>query len=114
MESNNGGRRIVKTNEADPEVYDFDGKAQPEIEFLPLSYDRQTRRGTYIMRMAAGAQTFEHVHNFREEYFILEGDLVEDDGTVLGPGDYVCFTPGTRHYSRTNRGCVLIAFDWEK
>jgi quercetin dioxygenase-like cupin family protein len=113
MESKSFGRKIVKTNEVDFEIYDLDGKPQPEIELLQLSYDRQTRRGTYMMRMAPGAQTVEHIHKCREEFLILEGDLVENDGTVLGPGDYVCFTPGTRHYSRTNKGCLLIAFDWE-
>ncbi len=114
MESNSAGRRIVKTHKVDFEIYDLDGKPQPEIELLRLSYDLQTRRGTYMMRMAAGAQTVEHTHKFREEYLILEGDLVENDGTVLGPGDYVCFAPGTRHYSRTNEGCLLIAFDWKE
>jgi anti-sigma factor ChrR (cupin superfamily) len=114
MNSNTNGRRIVHTSKAKFELYDLDGKPQPEIELLRLSYDLQTRRGTYMMRMAAGAQTVEHAHKCKEEYLILEGDLVENDGTVLGPGDYVCFAPGTRHYSRTNEGCLLIAFDWKE
>ena len=43
---------------------------------------------------------------------VLEGHLIEDDGTVLGPGDYVCFEEGSRHNSRTEDGCLLIVFEW--
>ncbi|MFQ6023771.1 MAG: cupin domain-containing protein [Acidiferrobacterales bacterium] len=65
------------------------------------------------MQMDPGAETTEHTHAHREEFMILQGDLIENDGTVLGPGDYVCFAPGTRHNSRTKDGCLLIVFEWK-
>lgn len=106
------GRRVIDTKKARFEVYDLEGKVQPDMAFLPLSYDRQSGMGTYLMRMEPGAETIRHTHALREEFMVLEGHLIEDDGTVLGPGEYVSFAPGTRHNSRTESGCLLIGFDW--
>jgi len=65
-----------------------------------------------MIRMEPGAETIAHIHQRREEYFIIEGDLVESDGKVLGPGDYVVYQPGSYHNSRTVNGCLLIAIDF--
>lgn len=45
---------------------------------------------------------------------ILEGELIESDGTVLKKGDICSYQPGSHHNSRTESGCVLIAFDWDR
>ena len=105
-------RTIVRTRAKDFEAYDLDGPLQSDISLLKLSYDGQTREGSYMMRMQPGAQTIVHTHQRREEYIVLEGSLIEDDGTVLQPGDYVVYEPGTRHNSRTDEGCLLLAIDW--
>ncbi len=105
-------RKIVCTRSTDFEPYDLDGPLQPEISLLRLSYDAETREGSYMMRMQPGAKTITHAHKRREEYIILEGSLIEDDGTVLTPGNYVIYEAGTRHCSRTEEGCLLLAIDW--
>ncbi|MGI9317461.1 MAG: hypothetical protein ACR2QW_09035 [bacterium] len=43
---------------------------------------------------------------------VLEGDLVESDGTVLSPGDYVIYQSGIEHNSRTVGRCQLIGIDY--
>lgn len=106
------GRKIVPTRATEFEPYDLDGPLQPEISLLRLSYDADTREGSYMMRMQPGAATIAHTHQRREEYIVLEGSLIEDDDTVLKPGDYVIYEPGTRHNSRTEEGCLLLAIDW--
>ena len=106
------GRRVVPTATTAYGTYHFDVEPNPDIGFLRLSYDRESGRGSYVLRMAPGARTEEHTHQSREEYLILEGTLREPDGTLLGPGDHVIYEPGTRHHSRTDDGCVLIAFHW--
>jgi mannose-6-phosphate isomerase-like protein (cupin superfamily) len=108
------GRRIVKTRTAKFLTYDMDGPVQHDMAWLPLSYDGSTREGSYIIRMNPGARTIAHTHARQEEYFIIEGSLIEDDGTVLTPGDLVIMAPGTRHSSRTEEGCLLIAIDWKR
>ena len=37
----------------------------------------------------------------------VEGQLIEDDGKVLGPGDLVFYRDGTEHHSYTPNGCLL-------
>ncbi len=105
-------REIVKTRSAEFSVYDFDGPVQEDMQLLKLSYDDETKQGAYMIRMEPGAETIAHVHRRREEYFIIEGDLVESDGKVLGPGDYVVYQPGSYHNSRTVNGCLLVAIDY--
>ena len=105
-------RTIVRTRSAEFEPYDLDGPMQPEISLLRLSYDRETREGSYMMRMQPGAETIAHTHKRLEEFIILEGSLIEDDGTVLKPGDHVIYEPGSHHNSRTEEGCLLLAIDW--
>ena len=108
------GREIIKTRDTDFEPYDLDGPEQPDISLLRLSFDLATREGAYMMRLQPGAETIAHTHRRREEYIILEGSLIEDDGTVLKPGDYVMYEPGTKHNSRTEEGCLLLAIDWQR
>ena len=43
---------------------------------------------------------------------MLEGELIDSDGTVFKAGDFVSFAPGTHHSSRTETGCVLAVFEW--
>ena len=112
MDLNTLERRIVHTADADFEPYDLDGPVQENMQQLTLSYDRSTGQGVYMIRMQPGAETLRHVHERREEYLILEGDLIESDGVRLGPGDYVIYAPGSVHNSRTENGCLLIGMDY--
>ena len=105
-------RQIIDTNTAKFDIYDFGGPVLKGVHQLDLSYDRKTGHGVYMIRMEAGTVTTTHVHTLREEYLILEGDVVESDGTVLGPGDYVIYEPGTEHNSRTVNGCLIIGFEY--
>ena len=94
--------------------YDLEGPVQPEMSWLPISFDKETQQGTYLMRMEAGAVTIAHDHPGMEEFLILEGDLVDSDGTVFGPGDLVSYEPGTHHNSWTETGCLLAVFEWRR
>jgi len=105
-------RQIIDTNKAKYDIYDFGGPVLEGVYQLDLSYDRRTGHGAYMIRMEPGTITTGHVHTLREEYLILEGDVVESDGTVLGPGDYVIYEPGTEHNSRTVNGCLVVGFEF--
>ncbi len=56
------GRRVLNVGRADFLPYDLDGPLQPEMGWLPISFERETGQGCYLMRMEPGAVTFEHVH----------------------------------------------------
>lgn len=105
-------RHVVNVHTAQLQEYDLEGPVQPDISWLPISYDPATGHGTYVMRMQPGAVTIEHEHRGMEEFLVLEGDLVDSDGTVFGPGDFVSYTRGT-HNSWTESGCLIAVFEWE-
>ena len=104
-------RTIVNVHEAAFEPYDLEGPTQDDMRLLSVSYDRGTRRGIYVIRMEPGAATIPHTHECMEEFLILEGELIESDGTVLKKGDFTSYRPGTRHDSRTETGCLLVGID---
>jgi anti-sigma factor ChrR (cupin superfamily) len=106
------GRRVVATAAAAFGPYDLEGPVQADIALLPLTLDRACGRGAYMMRMQPGAVTIAHTHALREEFLVMAGDLVDDDGTVFGPGDFIAYAPGTRHGSRTEGGCLILVVEY--
>ena len=106
------GRRIQNIYETPFEPYDLDGPVETDKSCLPVSWTRESGRGCYVIRMEPGSETIPHEHRCREEFLILEGELIESDGTVLKTGDMVSYDQGTYHNSRTETGCLLIGFDW--
>ena len=113
MSESRAKRRIFATRTIEMKPYDLDGPVQPEMGWAALSYDARRERGSYLVRMAPGAATIPHEHANREEFLILEGEAIEDDGTVLKPGDWIVYEPGSRHYTRTVTGCLLLGIDWD-
>ena len=108
------GRRAFNLHGTPFQGYDLEGPLQPELSWLPLSFERETGQGSYAMRMQPGAVTIAHEHTGMEEFLILEGDLVDSDGTVFGPGDFVSYEAGTHHNSHTVGGCLLAVFEWRR
>ena len=94
--------------------YDLEGPVQPDMSWLPISYRKETGVGSYFMRMQPGAGTIAHDHPGHEEFLVLEGELIDSDGTVFRTGEFVSFAPGTRHWSRTDTGCLLAVFEWRE
>jgi anti-sigma factor ChrR (cupin superfamily) len=107
------GRIVVNAHTAPYREYDMEGPVQPEMSWLPVSYDQGTGHGTYLMRMEPGAETIAHEHAGMEEFLVIEGELIDDDGAVFGPGDLVSYDGGT-HNSRTETGCLIAVFEWAR
>ena len=108
------GRRLVRTKDTPFGPYDLEGPLQPEFGLILLSYDRKTGNGSYLMRLDPGSETIVHTHGGTEDFYVIEGTLIDGDGSVFGPGDFVSYQPGTRHNSRTETGCVLLVCEWGK
>ena len=108
------GRKTVNAHTTPFLAYDMEGPVQPELSWLPVSYDEATGQGTYLMRMDPGAVTIAHDHAGMEEFLIIEGDLLDSDGTRFGPGDFVSYDAGTHHNSWTEAGCIIAVFEWHK
>ena len=41
---------------------------------------------------------------------MIEGELIDNDGTVYRAGDVVWLAPGTEHTSRTETGCLIAVY----
>jgi anti-sigma factor ChrR (cupin superfamily) len=108
------GRKVVNAYTTPFREYAMEGPVQPEMSWLPVSYDETTGHGTYLMRMEPGAVTIAHDHAGMEEFLIIEGDLVDSDGTRFGPGDLVSYEGGTHHNSSTEKGCLIAVFEWRR
>jgi anti-sigma factor ChrR (cupin superfamily) len=108
------GRKVINIRETPFQPYDMEGPVQKDMSVIKLHYDHQDRQGAYLIRMEPGAETIAHEHPFREDFLILEGELIESDGTVLKAGDFVMYDPGTYHNSRTEKGCLLLGIDWQR
>jgi len=106
-------RQVVASASAALLPYDMEGPLQPEIGWLPLSYDRERGQGSYLMRLQPGARTIAHDHPGYEDFVILEGELIDSDGRVLRQGDFVSYRPGSRHNSWTRTGCLIAVFEWQ-
>ncbi len=102
------GRSSNNLYTAELQPYNRFGTVETGKSWLPLNYDSETGKGTFILRMEPGVETTPHEHVATEEILVMEGDLVESDGTTFRPGDYLIYEPGTRHRSKTNNGCLIL------
>ena len=87
-----------------------DGRTYDGLSQLPLDEARPTWTGFHAMRMAPGAVSPAHEHAADEFFFMVEGELVDHDGTRYGPGDMVWLRAGTQHASHTPNGCTILVY----
>jgi quercetin dioxygenase-like cupin family protein len=86
--------------------------AENRCEWLPVSFDAKAQSGSYFFRLLAGAVTIPHVHPGFEEFYVLEGEATESDGTVIKAGDFISFPPNSYHFTTSEKGCLMIVFEW--
>lgn len=73
-----------------------------------LLYADPSGRQTMLVRMAPGAKLPDHRHVGVEQSFVLEGTLVDEDGTCTA-GNFVWRRPGSVHTAWSPDGCVVLA-----
>ena len=90
------------------------GKSIKGMSWYKISYDQKTGQGSYILKLEPGTKTLSHKHINYEEFYVLDGELLDEDKVNLKKGDFVSFRPGTYHTSYTKNGCILLVFMREK
>lgn len=104
-------RRVANIrDEAAYKPYDPTGKSEQGTSFIKLNTSTPKDVGFYIYRMAPGSQSTPHRHGGAEEFLMLEGELIDNDGTVYKPGDVVWLAGGTEHTSHTETGCLIAVY----
>jgi anti-sigma factor ChrR (cupin superfamily) len=86
------------------------GEPVAGMNWCNVSYDRDTGLGSFLLRMDPGTRSRPHEHVDFEEFFVIDGALIDDDGAVFRTGDFVSFCPGSKHWSTTEEGCTLAVF----
>ena len=82
----------------------------PGTGVLQLGTDTPPGVGFHVYKMEPGARSEAHEHTGNEEFLVLEGELIDNDGTVYRPGDLVWLGKGTQHYSDAPNGCLLAVY----
>lgn len=81
----------------------------PGIEIKMLMEDKATGMMTSLTRMAPGAQLPDHMHVGIEQSYVLEGSLVDHEGTCSA-GNFVWRKAGSRHTAHSPNGCLVLGF----
>ena len=103
-------RIIVDTRNAAYESYDRYGISAETMTWLPVRVDEATGIGCFMVKFEPGGTSEPHIHTGGEHFLMIEGELVDDDGTVFKAGDFVSFAPGTSHSSHSPKGCTVAVF----
>lgn len=102
-------RQITGTATRDFIPYNRYGDPIEGMSWVPLSGELLNGEfECFLLRMDAGARSKPHEHTGFEEFLMLEGELIDCDGTVYRKGDFVRFLPGSKHSSHTPQGCTLL------
>ena len=90
----------------------FDNYGSPikGMSWHKISYDANKGEGSYILKMEPGAKSIPHEHVSYEEFYMLDGELIDADGKIFKKGEIVSFGPGTIHSSYTKNGCLILVF----
>jgi hypothetical protein len=103
-------RRVANIKTARFQPFVIDGEPLPLQSVLQLDDMFPPGVGFHIYRMEPGAVSQPHEHTCNEQFLVLEGELIDNDGTVYRTGDFVLLETGTQHSSHTKTGCTLAVF----
>ena len=107
-------RKIINPFNVKFEPFDNYGPVIPGMRWSKITYNQKTGKGTYILKMEPGAKSLPHKHVSYEEFFMLDGELIDHDKHVFKKGDFITFKPGSIHSSYTKNGCLILVFMREK
>ena len=101
-------RTVANINTLRWEVLEQPGLPGEKVWWYNLSYDADTGQGSYLYKMGPGARSNPHKHDGAEEFYMLEGELIDSDGFKYVSGDFVSLAAGSRHESISPNGCIIV------
>ena len=103
-------RKITQLSHLKFEPFNKYGKTIKGWSWHKISFNEKTNFGTYISKLEPGTKTLPHLHTGHEEFLILDGELIDSDGTIFKKGDFISYEPNSSHSSYTNKGCLILTF----
>ena len=91
----------------DVEKLDWQPTQFPGVMMKPLWQDETGDAFTALFRLEPGARLPRHRHAAVEQTFVLEGSLVDDEGTCTA-GNFVWRRSGSVHEAHSPDGCLSI------
>ena len=101
-------RQIIETKDEELLAYNRYGKICSGLKWLPLSKDENLEHEVFIIHFEADSSSNLQHHNGCEEFYVLEGELIDADGKLFKKGDYIKFEKNTEHSSYSKKGCTLL------
>ena len=101
-------RRIIETKHEYFSPYNRYRKVSSGLKWLPLSKDQKLEHEVFIVQFEPESSSSLHKHNGYEEFYVIDGELIDDDGKGFKKGDYIKFEKGTKHSSYSKTGCTLL------
>ena len=103
-------RKVANIRTAEFTPWDSEGVTERGTSILQLNARQPKGVGFYIYRMEPGARSAPHRHGGAEEFLMIDGELIDNDGTVYRPGDVVWLAAGTEHTSYSPGGCLIAVY----
>ena len=103
-------RKIINTSKIKFTPFNSYGKPISGMSWHKISFNQNTGVGSYILKMAPGARSLKHRHQNYEEFYVLDGELTDEDNTTFKKGEFISYKPGSKHSSFTKKGCLLLVF----
>ena len=103
-------RIIINPSKLKFTTFNSYGKPIPGMSWHKISYNKNTGIGSYILKMGPGAKSLKHKHQNYEEFYVLDGQLTDEDNTTFNKGDFISYKPGSKHSSFSKKGCLLLVF----
>ena len=103
-------RKITKLDNLKFKPFDKYGKPIKGWFWHKISFNEKTNFGTYISKLDPGTKTLPHIHTGYGEFLILDGELIDSDGTVFKKNDFISYKPNSSHSSYTKNGCLILTF----
>ena len=102
-------RQVISTTDDAFRPYDRYGTPIAGMSWVPLSGEPGNGEyESYLLRIDAGAGSRPHEHTGIEEFLVVDGEMIDCDGTRYRAGDFVHFEPGSKHSSHSPGGCTLL------
>ena len=101
-------RRIIETKHEYFLPYNRYGTFSSDLKWLTLSKDEKLEHEVFIVQFEQENSSSLHKHKGYEEFYVIDGELIDDDGKVFKKGDYIKFEKGTKHSSYSKTGCTLL------
>ena len=101
-------RRIIETKHEYFSPYNRYGTVSSGLKWIQLSKSEMLEHEVFIVKFEPESSSSLHKHNGFEEFYMIDGELIDDDGKMFKKGDYIKFEKGTKHSSYSKTGCTIL------